>query len=546
MKTKPVLFAYCLLMTAMMLPGCSGCWKKTELQVVNPTRYLEVQDDQQAEIWELIRIKGEVAGYRHTMVTRSTEDGETIYKMTQEDVISANRLGEPMTGRIEMIVQQKRDGTFLLGDKTESLSGQSMVTMFRPDESSSTMLRRAGTWAFNPETGDEEANADPRDKTLPWKPGTLGPFGKQFSLWEKPLAPGEQRTIEYFDLMFEQIVTVEMAAGKIESLLYNNRETHLLPVVETTRIGSYVIISQFWMDANGNIVRTTLNTPIPMEIALSTQERAMSAKENAGRVNLKLLALVRVRGTIPQPRMSQQIAFRLHRINPEGQSGSQPAFADLFPTTAFQTVNVVDENTLDVTVTASSPTALMALTGSVLPSAAKEPPVPADLQRNEWIQSDSEQIAKLAAEATESTSRSWEVAAELECYVSQKLQRVSYQQAFASAAEVAETLQGDSAGYAVLLAAMARVQGIPARVVAGLVYTNTNTNEGVMVPHFWTEMSIDGHWHSFDATTGQGGADASRIVLARSNLTDESLPALVAKTLPLLGHLQVTIKGTGN
>jgi hypothetical protein len=541
MRTKPVLFACCLLMTVMMLPGCSGCWKKPELQVVNPTRYLEVQDGKQEEIWELIRIKGDVAGYQHTVMTRLTKDGETIYQVTQENLISANRLGVPMIGRIEMIVQQKRDGTFLLGDKTESLSGQSMVTMFRPDEASSTMLRQAGTWAINPETGNDEPNADPRDKTLPWKPGTLGQFGKQFSLWEKPLASGEQRTIEYFDLMLEQIVTVELTAGKVESLLYNNRETHLLPVAETTRIGNSEIVSQFWMDANGNIIRTTMNNPIPMEIALSTQEKAMSAKENAGRVNLNLFALVRVRGTIPQPRMSQKVEFRLHRINLDEQSGLKPAFADFFPTTAFQTVNVVDENTLDVTVTASSPTALTALTGSVIPSAAKETTVPADLQRNEWIQSDSVQITQLAAEASQSASRSWEVAAELESYVSQKLQQVSYQQASASAAEVAETLQGDSAGYAMLLAAIARVKGIPARVVAGLVYTDTNTNEGVMVLHFWTEMSIDGHWHSFDATIGQGGADASRIALAHSNLSDESLSALVAKILPLIGHLQVTI-----
>ncbi|MCL2117477.1 MAG: transglutaminase-like domain-containing protein, partial [Planctomycetaceae bacterium] len=147
----------------------------------------------------------------------------------------------------------------------------------------------------------------------------------------------------------------------------------------------------------------------------------------------------------------------------------------------------------------------------------------------------------LAAEATESNNRSWEMAAELERFVSRKLQQVSYQHSFASAAEVAETLQGDSAGYAVLLAAIARAKNIPSRVVVGLVYTDTNTNEGVFVPHFWTELFLDGHWHPFDATIGQGGADASRILLARSNLADESLPALVAKTLPLLGHLQVTI-----
>jgi hypothetical protein len=49
-------------MSVLMLPGCSGCWKKTELHVVNPTRFLDVKEDQQEELWELIRIEGEVAG----------------------------------------------------------------------------------------------------------------------------------------------------------------------------------------------------------------------------------------------------------------------------------------------------------------------------------------------------------------------------------------------------------------------------------------------------------------------------------------------------
>jgi len=543
MKTKPVLFACYLLMVAMMLPGCSGCWKKPELQVVNPIKYLEVQDDQQEEIWELIRIKGDVAGYRHTIVMRFTEEGETIYQVSQEDFISSNRLNERMIGRIRTGAQQKRDGTFLLGEKVEGLSGMSMVTRFQPDDKiEGQMVRLAERMTINPETGEEVCyDKEPSGRNLPWKLGTPGPFAVQFSLWEKPLVPGEQRTQECFDLVLEQMVSVELAAGQAESLLYNNRETNLLPVVATTRIGDYAIISQHWMDANGNIVKTTTqNGSIPMEISLSTREKAMSAKENAGQANLNLFALIRVQGTIPQPRKTQKVEFRLHRINQGEQSGSTPEFETLFPVTAFQTVKAVDENTLDVTVTASSPEALTVLYGSVIPAAPKETTVPGDEQRNEWIQSDSGQITTLAAEATESNYSSWEMAAELERFVAQKL-RGSFKHSLASAAEVAETLQGDSAGYAALLAAVARAKKIPARVVAGLVYTDTNTNEGVMVPHFWTELYIDGHWHPFDATTGQGGADASRIVLARSNLADESLPALVAKTLPLLGHLQVTI-----
>ena len=544
MKPRPLLYADCLFIAALILTVCSGCWKKPELEIVNPTSYLDVQEGRQEEIWELIRINNKVAGYRNTVVKRFAEDGDTIYRVTQETVIADNRLGERISGSIVTIVQQKRDGTFLLGDKYESLSGQPMVTRFRPVEEPGNMIRRAATVTIDPVSGDDIPNADPSTKTLSWKPGTLGEFGVLFSLWNKPLSPGEQRTIEYFDLTLEQSVTVELTAGKIEPLLFNNLETNLLPVVETMRIGETVIPSHHWMDAGGNIVRTTVNEPYPIEFSLSTREKAMSAFENAGNLNLILFALIRVQGSIPQPRTAHQVAFRLHRVNQDARNAPS-AFAPMFRETAFQSVKAVDADTLDVTVTASSPQALTALYGSVIPQAPKETTVPADLQRNEWIQSDSDPIITLAAEATEKKYPPWEMGTDLERYVAQKMRRVNYQQSFASALEVAETLQGDSAGYAVLLAAIARAKDIPSRVVVGLVYTNTNSNEGVFVPHFWTELYLDGHWHSFDATTGlmtgTGGADASRIVLARSNLADESLSALAAKTLPLIGHLQVTI-----
>lgn len=548
MRAKSVLYAYCLLIAALLLATSSGCWKKPELQTVNPTRYLDVKEDQQEELWELIRIKNEVVGYRNTVIERFSEEGKTVYQVTQETMIADNRLGNRVSGSIMTIVQQKRDGTFLLGDKYESLSGQPMVTRFRPDEESDNMIRWASAVMIDQASGEETTGTDPSIKKLPWKTGTSGEFGVLFSLWEKPLTPGEKRIFEYFDMTLEQLVTVELVAGKIEPLLYNNAETYLLPVAETTRIGKTVLTSHLWMDAGGSIVKAAMTDPYPMEITLSTREKAKSAFANAGKLNLSLFALVRVQGTIPQPRTTQKVELRLHWVNQNAQNASATPFATLFPETAFQSVSVVDGNTLTMTVTASTPQALSALYGSVIPPTPKETTVPGDVQRNEWVQSDSDTIKTLADEATDRKNPIWEVAADLERFVSQKMRRVSYQQSFASAAEVAETLQGDSAGYAVLLAAVARAKNIPSRVVVGLVYTETNMSEGVFVPHFWTELYIDGHWHPFDATitrtTGQGGADASRIVLARSNLADESLPSLAAKTLPLIGHLQVTVVTT--
>jgi len=545
MKTNHVLFACCLLAIVLMLPGCSGCWKQPEPAIVNPTKYLEIANEEQEELWELISIKGETIGYRRTTIAKLAKEGETVYRVEQEDVIKANRLGQQMIGSIRTSVQQKPDGTFVQGEKIEHLSDQPMVTTFVPGEEQGIMERSASKIVINPETGEEDSNADPEGrniawKNIAWKQETLGPFAKLFSLWGKPIKPGETRTIDYFDLTLEQMVTIELTAGKVEPLLYNNRETNLIPVVEVTKIGDHSITSYLWVDANGNIVKTTLNEPSPMEIVLSTEEKVKNAFENAGKVNLNLYALVRVQGTISQPRSTQKVVFRLHRVN-VNDANIAGDFAKRIPETAFQSVKPLDENTLDVMVTASSPEAMQAIHGSVVSSAAKETTVVEDLKYNEWLQSHSEKIAAMAAKASDRDYPPWEVAVDLERFVSQEMQRLSYISSFASASEVAETLKGDSAAYTVLLAAVARAKKIPSRVVAGLVYTTTNTSEGVMVFHFWTEMYIDGHWHSFDATTGNGGADASRIVLARSNLAEESLPMLVGKTLPLVGHLQVSI-----
>ena len=539
MKTKPVLFACCLLALVLMLPGCSGCWKQPEPDLINPTKYLDVKNDGQEEIWELVSIKGETAGYRHTTISKLDREGETVYLMTQEDVIDGNRLGERMTGQIRTVVQQKRDGTFLRGKKIENLSGSPMVTVFLPDEEQGGFLRQASTVTIDPESGEEIPNADPISKNLPWQEGTIGPFGKLFSLWDKPMQPGETRTVNFFDLTLEQMVTTELTAGKVESLLYNNQEVNLLPVTEVTKIGDYSITAHLWVDVNGNIIKSSLSKPLPMEIVLTPESKVKSFVENAGKVNLNLYALVRVQGTISQARSARKVVFQMHRINTDDAAAKK--FVDYFPVTAFQSVRGVDENTVEVTVTASSPEALDALHGSVVPQAAKETTVPEDLQPNEWVQSDSEKVTAFAAQATDRNYPIWEVVVDLERFVSRRMQRVDYTGSFASAAETAESMSGDSVGYALLLAAIARAKNIPARVVTGLVYTTTNMSEGVMVPHFWTEMYIDGHWHPFDATTSTGGADAARIVLARSNLTDESLSALVTNVLPMIGRLQVSI-----
>ncbi len=76
-----------------------------------------------------------------------------------------------------------------------------------------------------------------------------------------------------------------------------------------------------------------------------------------------------------------------------------------------------------------------------------------------------------------------------------------------SAREVLDAGRGDCNEHAVLLAALARAAGLPARVVAGAVYADDG-----FYYHAWTELWL-GRWVSADGVFGQLPADATHIKL---------------------------------
>ena len=76
-----------------------------------------------------------------------------------------------------------------------------------------------------------------------------------------------------------------------------------------------------------------------------------------------------------------------------------------------------------------------------------------------------------------------------------------------SAREVLAARRGDCNEHAVLLAALARAAGIPARVVAGAMYL-----DGAFYYHAWTELWL-GTWVSADAVFRQLPTDATHVKL---------------------------------
>ena len=126
----------------------------------------------------------------------------------------------------------------------------------------------------------------------------------------------------------------------------------------------------------------------------------------------------------------------------------------------------------------------------------------------------------------------------LEEFVRRSIKEKNFSQAFASAADVANTLEGDCTEHAVLLAALARANGIPARVAIGLVYMPNDQGFGY---HMWNELWIDGKWIPMDGTLGLGGIGAGHLKLTDSNLAGADGYSSFLPVAQVLGRLKIEV-----
>jgi len=151
-----------------------------------------------------------------------------------------------------------------------------------------------------------------------------------------------------------------------------------------------------------------------------------------------------------------------------------------------------------------------------------------------WVQSDNVLITDLAKRATKGAKTDIERMQKAEGFVREYIFGKSLSVGYASALEVATTRQGDCTEHALLLAAIARASGIPARVATGIAYVDHfSGREHVFVPHAWVEAYVDGRWQGYDAALSR--FDAGHIALA----VGDGDPVRYFAGVALLGHLRI-------
>lgn len=451
---------------------------------------------------------GARVGYERTATVPFTRHGRKLVRVELLSHMAVKRAGEEMAMDIEFASIETPEGRLL---EFEGELSQGPVPM-----------RMAGRVVGNELEIKTTTMGKTETSSLPWSDDIGGFKADQQSLSRKPMKPGERRTIRALLPGLNQVATLELVARQYEpvELLTGTHDLLRIDTVTTFPNGP-AMEGSMWTDRTGEILKHRMEA-MNIEIFRATRAEAL---EETGPAEFDLVRDVKVdvNRPLPSPQGTRRVRYRvtLEGADPAAEFVSGPS----------QQVKSIDPHTAEVTVYALRPES-----PPPDPNATDDPPTDDDLKPNNLIQSDYPAIVAKARQTAGDQTDPWLIAVALERSVAALITRSGYSQAFATAAEVVDSGEGDCTEHAVLLAALCRARGIPARVAIGLVYVDQ-----AFCYHMWTEVHVAHRWIPLDATRPHGGTGADRLKMAHSNLKGASALSSFLPVLEVIGRLKIEI-----
>ncbi len=467
---------------------------------------------QDREVWDVYLMQGKRIGYGYTTIRQGVAAGQQVVSTESLNHLAVKRAGQTA----EQDIRSK---------STETPQGQ-LIRFESEMRMGPTPIRTVGQ--VHGDRLDMETigggSTPPTQSSIRWPPDGRGPVATEQSLWQRPMRPGERRTITTLMIGLNQAAKVEMVAKDYQPTALLSGNYDLLRIETVTRLADgQKIEDTVWANRTGEILKTD-SQAMGLEIFRVSKAEAL---KSAGVAELDLLPsmLVKVDQPLPHAHRTTQVRYRVHL------EGGDPA--SVFPSGPTQAVKSIDPHTAEITVYAIRPGR-----ADGNGHAPADPPTDDDLRPNSYLESDDPLIVADAKKAAGGETDPWRVAMALERYVDREVKDKNFTQAFATAAEVAKSREGDCTEHAVFLAALCRARGIPARVAIGLVYVQ---GSGAFGYHMWTEVYVDKRWIPIDATLAQGGIGAGHLQIAHSTLKGAAAYRAFLPVAQVLGRLKIEI-----
>ncbi len=410
--------------------------------------------------WMTVLLDGRKIGYVHVQYQRNGDFVTTTQTLSIE--LQRNGKDIPLSSMTRSVERSAGQPLAFSSRTTLSVMDSTVVGQRQPDGDYAVTRTVAGL---------------SRQSTLEWPTGALLSEGQRLAMARANTHPGQHYELRMFDPVSLQVQRAAMEVIGNERVTLPGGEVSLVHQRQRISTQRDKQVVELWLDERGRTRKALLNVlGRPMELLACDQACAMAP---AQRVDMLRTALV----DSPRPLNGTQAgSFLRYRLRvPAGDPS--PAI-----NTDEQQVTTLGQGAWQVDI---GP----ARTGG------EPPPRPEDAQPNAWLQSDAPLIRKLAAQAVGEVPDNLQKMQRLRRFVTDYVTPHGLDVGYASALEVAVNRQGDCTEYAVLLAALARAEGIPTRVVTGMVYRDHYAGLAhVFLPHAWVQAWVNGRWQSFDAT----------------------------------------------
>ncbi len=457
-------------------------------------------------------MEGKKVGY--AVNTREMADGKVKTGTTIN--VTINRGGASVSMQMSESTVETEKGKPLSFESEQQMSFMKMGLSGRVEPNGMLTITNSGTGGG-------------QNRKIPWPAGALMPEGLRLLEKEKGLKKGTTYKVKAFESSSADVVDVNVSVGERQKVNLLGR------VVELTEVRTKMMLPMAGEIENVGYVDDNLEIQKSiMPILGMTIEMVACPKEFAEAPPEVFDVIGKMFVKSPQPisdvRGAESITYYLSPAVdanvPAGSARADIIKLERIPSTKDQVVSRQEGGKVVVRVSQA-----VMPKGARIPYNGNDAEAVAALKPSRFVQSDNEKIVKLARQAVGNTDDAAEAARRIEKFVAGYIESKTLSVGYASAAEVAQSREGDCSEFAVLTAGLCRAAGIPAQVVVGIAYVSEwHDIKNSFGGHAWVQAYIGDRWVGLDSafkSSGRGGFDAGHIALAIGSGDPEDVFRLV-------------------
>lgn len=411
------------------------------------------------ETWMSVRLGGRKIG--HLLIEHERDSGTVTTTQSLQIMLNRNGKSIPMSN-------MTRSVETLTG---EPLGFASRTSMSAIDSTVDGTRQPDGSYKVVSNVGGAS-----QQSSIDWPQGSVLAEGLRRTMLAQAGHTGRHYEVRVFDQATQQVVPIQIEVlGQEQVDLPGGVET-LNHQRQTLASPKGIQVIDLWLDGEG-LVRKGVLSMLGRQMEMLACDRSCAL---APEQDLDMFRAAMVDSPRPLPSYLRDNFLR-YEVHINGKV-AQPLI-----NTDEQHVTRLADGDWQVDVGPSRP-------------GGQAPPTDADREANLWVQSDAPAIRELAALAVGNASSDLEKMRRLRQFVSNYITEHGLDIGYASALEVVGSRQGDCTEFAILLTALARAEGIPARMITGMVYADRYAGSSrVFLPHAWMQAWVNGRWQSYDA-----------------------------------------------